>query len=138
MKEIFMEQKFSQQISDFLQLLDQAQKSYVWSQSEITRLDQLTPDYLHLLELQDRDYHNLAQVASSIKQCRINRRQHKDNIAFLEPLVTLLSSEKGKLIVSQLQQTLGAVRKAERVAQDRHYTPRVLSLEEYENPQIIS
>ena len=133
-----MEQKLSQQISGFLQLLDQAQKDYILSQSEITRLDQLTQDYLHLLELQDRDYHNLAQVATSIKQCRINRRQHKDNIVLLEPLVTLLSSEKGKLIISQLQQTLGAVRKAERAAQDRHYSPRVLSLEEYENPQIIS
>lgn len=132
-----MEQKLSQQISNFLKLLDDAQKDYTWSQIEIVRLEQLTQDYLHILELQQRNYHGRAQVASSIRQCRIDRRNHKDKVSFLEPLVDFLTSDKGKVLVSQLKQTLGAVRKAERSAEDRHYTPRVLTVEEYENSELI-
>ena len=131
-----MEYKLSQHLTDFLQLLDQVQKDYTWSQSELVRLDGLSQDYLHMIELQDHDYHSRAKIANALRHCRIERRIHKDNISFSEPLVTLLSSEKGKLIIAQLQQTLGAVRKAERTAQDRHYNPRVLSSEEYHNFQI--
>ena len=131
-----MEQKLSQQLADILQVLDQVQKDYTWSQGELVRLDGLCQDYLHMIELQDHDYHNRAKIATALRQCRIKRRIHKDNISFSEHLVTLLSSEKGKLMISQLQQTLGAVRKAERTAQDRHYNPRVLSSDEYHNFQI--
>ena len=133
-----MEQKLSEQISNFLSMTDQAQKSYKWSQEEIQRLDLLTQDYLHMLELQDSNYHKRAQIAAALRQCRVTRRHHKDNILFLEPLIILLGSDKGKMMVSQLQQTLGAVRKAERSVNDRHYTPRVLSTEEYENMQFLS
>lgn len=47
-----MNQKLSEQLSDFLTLLTQAQKDYSQCQEEIIRLDQLTQDYLHMLELQ--------------------------------------------------------------------------------------
>jgi hypothetical protein len=36
------------------------------------------------------------------------------------------------MMISQLQQMLGDVRKEERAAKDRRYVPRVLSQEEYE------
>ena len=127
-----MEQKLSQQISGFLQLMEQAQKSYTYSAEEVQRMELLTQDYLHKLELQSCSYHARTRVATAIRDCRAERRRHKDNTIILEPLVGFLQTEKGKLLISQLQQTLGAVRKAERVTQDRQYHPRVLSAEEYE------
>ena len=127
-----MDEKVSQQISNFLDFLTDATADYTYSREEVGRLEQLTQDYLHMLELQHGNYHQRAKVASALRQCRIERRYHKDCISILEPLVQCLASERGKLIVSQLQQTLGAVRKAERATQDRHYIPRILSAEEYQ------
>ena len=127
-----MEQKLSQQISGFLQLMEQAQKSYAYSAEEVQRMELLTQDYLHKLELQSCSYHARTRVATAIRDCRAERRRHKDNTIILEPLVGFLQTEKGKLLISQLQQTLGAVRRAERATVDRHYHPRVLSAEEYE------
>lgn len=133
-----MEQKLSQQISGFLQLMEQAQKSYIYSTEEVQRMELMTQDYLHKLELQSCSYHARSRVATAIRVCRTERRQHKDNASILEPLVGFLQTEKGKLLISQLQQTLGAVRKAERATEDRHYHPRVLSAEEYEEKLPIS
>ena len=127
-----MEQTLSQQISSFLQLMEQAQKNYAYSAEDVQRMELLTQDYLHKLELQSCSYHTRTKVANAIRVCRTERRQHKDNAVILEPLVNFLQTEKGKLLISQLQQTLGAVRKAERATQNRQYHPRVLSTEEYE------
>lgn len=133
-----MEQKLSNQISSFLQVLTDAQKSYAYSNEEVERMQQLTSDYLHLLELNSCGYHARAKVATAIRDCRTLHRQHKDNASILEPLVGFLQTEKGKFLISQLQQTLGAVRKAERTTEDRQYHPRVLSVEEYEEKLPVS
>ena len=127
-----MEQNTSQQIADFLTFLSGVTEEYKHSQEEVRLLEELTQDYMHKLELQDHTYHERAKIASALRQCRIDRRFHKDRIAILDPVVQCLTSDKGKLILSQLQQTLGAVHKAERSTQDRRYIPRILSAEEYQ------
>ena len=127
-----MEQNTSQQIADFLTFLSGVTEEYKHSQEEVRLLEELTQDYMHKLELQDHTYHERAKIASALHQCRIDRRFHKDRIAILDPVVQCLTSDKGKLILSQLQQTLGAVHKAERSTQDRRYIPRILSAEEYQ------
>ena len=127
-----MEKNTSQQIADFLTFLSGVTEDYKHSQEEVRLLEELTQDYMHKLELQDHTYHQRAKIASALRQCRIDRRFHKDRIAILDPVVQCLTSDKGKLILSQLQQTLGAVRKAEHSTQDRRYIPRILSAEEYQ------
>ena len=93
-----VEQKLSQQISGFLQLMEQAQKSYTYSAEEVQRMELLTQDYLHKLELQSCSYHARTRVATAIRDCRAERRRHKDNTIILEPLVGFLQAEKGKLL----------------------------------------
>lgn len=127
-----MEKNTSQQIADFLTFLSGVTEDYKHSQEEVRLLEELTQDSMHKLELQDHTYHERAKIASALRQCRIDRRFHKDRITILDPIVQCLTSDKGKLILSQLQQTLGAVRKAERSTQDRRYIPRILSAEEYQ------
>lgn len=127
-----MDNTTSQRISDFTKFLSQATSDYSFSKEEVFRMEQMTQDYLHKLELQDGNYHERARVAAALRRCRIERRVHKDRISVLEPVVQCLGTDRGKMMVSQLQQMLGDVRKEERATKDRHYVPRVLSQEEYE------
>lgn len=120
-----------EELSSFLKLLDQVQKDYAWFQEEEVRIEQLTQDYLHKLELTDPKYHDRAKIATNLRQCRIDRRNAKDAIALMEPLVSFLGTEKGKMVVSQLQQVLGTTRKIAKNASLRSYYPRVLTNEEF-------
>lgn len=43
--------QFSLNISNFCETITQAKQDYEWNKSEINRLDKLTQDYLHKLEL---------------------------------------------------------------------------------------
>lgn len=130
-----MEEKdtcISEEISGFLRLLDDAQKDYAWAMEEETRLERLTQDYLHLIELTDLSYHERAKLAAKLKDCRVQRRSAKDMVAILEPLTEFLTSERGKVLINQLQQVLGKIRKAEKHIECRTYTPKVLSREKFE------
>lgn len=126
------EPKLSGELKDFLDLLAQLQRKYTWCQDEVLRQDRLTQDLLHKLELQPASYRERAKLAEAIRQCRVTRRQCKDEAAIMEPLIQFLGSEKGKTTVSQLQQVLGAVRKTERGIQERCYQPKEMTKEEYE------
>lgn len=54
-----MEQKLSTQVSSFLKLTNQVKNDYTFSQEEISRMDMLIQDYLHMLEFQDTNYHGI-------------------------------------------------------------------------------
>ena len=45
------ERKLSEQISNFLKLLEQVEKDYTWAIQEEVQAENLTQDYLHQLEL---------------------------------------------------------------------------------------
>lgn len=125
----------SEKLSCFLNEMEQAKKDYEWAIQEEIKMEKLTQDYLHMLEFGKLDYHDRARIAKSISACRISRRKSKDIIAITEPIVEFLSGEKGKVLISQLQQILGKVRKEEKMMQQRTYTPKVLSQEEFESQQ---
>ena len=94
-------------------------------------MDRLQQDYLHQLELEATTYHDRAHIASMLKQCRTDRRIAKDQFMVSEPLVNYLKTERGKAMISQLREVMGQTRKAEKVAQNRAYAPRVMSQQEY-------
>lgn len=121
----------SEEISGFLSLLDDAQKDYLWAIDEEERLERLTQDYLHLIELSDVDCHEGAMLLAKLKACRQQRREAKDMVLVLLPVVEFLETERGKLLIGQLQQVLGKVRRAEKYIDSRTYTPKVLSAEEF-------
>ena len=62
--------KFSTVISDFVQMMEEASKDYAWNYDEVNRMDRLTQDYLHKLELDNLDYKERAKVATQIAKCR--------------------------------------------------------------------
>lgn len=104
----------SERISGFLCDMDQSKKDYDWAVQEESRMEKLTQDYLHMLEFGDLDYRSRAGVAKAIKECRVKRREAKDVIHTTEPIIDFLDGERGKVLLSQLQQVLGKVRKEEK------------------------
>ncbi len=122
--------QFSLQISAFCQMLEEAQKDYAWSREETLRLDKLTQDYLHKLELENLDYGERAKVATSLAHCRRQRRACKDTAEILEPLVQFLESDRGKALYNLIREVLGKTRKVEERMETRVYFPRVLGQKE--------
>ena len=128
-------QKPSEEISRFLKFLELIEKDYAWAIEQMNQAENLTQDYLHQLELQPSTYHGRAHLAKRLKECRVHRRRMKDMFAVYGPVVELLRNERGKLMVNQLQQVLGKVRKEERFLEERKYTPKVMKPEEFSTVQ---
>lgn len=121
--------KFSATIGEFIKMMEDASKDYVWNYEEVNRMDKLTQDYLHKLELGNLDYKERAKVATQLAQCRRSRRECKDTVEVLEPLVQFLESDKGKNLYNLVRETLGKTRKVEERMETRVYVPRVLEEE---------
>lgn len=121
--------QFSPCISGFCQMMDSAQKDYSWNYEQVGRLDRLTQDYLHKLELENLDYKERAKVATALANCRRQRRECKDTVEVLEPLVQFLESDKGKNLLNLVREALGKTRRVEERMETRTYVPRVLGQE---------
>lgn len=117
--------KFSTYISDFCKMIDTAKSDYSWNKEEVNRLDKLTQDYLHMLELDGLDYKERAKVATQIAKCRQERRASKDTAEILDPLIQFLEGDKGKNVMNLMREVLGKTRKVEERMQSRTYRYRV-------------
>lgn len=115
---------FSEQISDICKMFDQVVKDFQYSSEKVNELDKLTQDYLHALELDNLKYEERAKVATLLMKCRKERREHKDNMAVLEPMVVLLEGQ-GKDYPKFFEMVLGRTRKAEERLKNRTYCPKV-------------
>lgn len=135
-KGVFMKKKespaISERISVFCNFLDEAQKGYLYHSEQVHRLELLTQDYLHSLELDGLKYEERAKLATRLSRCRQERRQHKDMVQLLEPIVDFLESDKGKAGINQLREVLGKTRKVEKRMVERTYFPRVQEVQKKE------
>lgn len=117
---------FAATVESFCRMIDTAQKDYANSASEMEKLDKLTQDYLHKLELGDLDYKERAKLATKLRDCRQARRGYKDTIEVLEPLVQFVESERGHNMMNLMHEVLGKTRKVEERMATRIYWPRVM------------
>lgn len=113
--------QFSQSISDFCAMVNEAKSDYDWNKSEITRLERLTQDYLHQLELENLNYRERAKVATQLAECRRLRRASKDTVEVLEPFIEFIDSDKGRQTMNLMREALGRTRKTERYMENRKY-----------------
>ena len=123
--------QFSKVIEEFIALFDGAIKDYDWCHDNVRKMDQLTQDYLHSLELDGLDYKERAKVATAIAKCRQERRACKDTTEVLEPVVLFLNSDRGKDMMKLVREALGKTRKAEEKMEHKQYYPRVLTKNGY-------
>ena len=121
------EPKFSTYISEFCSMLENSQQDYTWNYEEVHRMDGLTQDYLHKLELENMDYKERAKIATQLSRCRQKRRECKDTVEILEPLVQFLDTDKGKTLFNLMREVLGKTRKVEERMGTRIYVPRDLN-----------
>lgn len=119
--------QISSYISDFCKMLAKAQEDYKWNREEVNRLDKLTQDYLHQLELEGLNYRERAKVATQLSQCRQLRRDSKDTVEVLEPLIAFLESDKGKNTINLMRNVLGKTRSIEEKMKLRTYRYKVLT-----------
>lgn len=117
---------FSESISAVCRMFDDALKDYQWNSDKIVKMDKLTQDYLHSLELDGLKYEERAKIATQLAKCRQERREHKDTTMILEPLVQYLNTDKGRQLSNLLKEVLGKTRKTEEKMENRVYYPRVL------------
>lgn len=117
---------FSERISDACKMFETARKDYEWNLEQVSKMDGLTQDYLHQLELDGLKYEDRAKVATALAKCRQKRRAHKDTVQILEPLIQYLDTDKGKQLINLLREVLGKTRKTEERMENRVYYPRVL------------
>lgn len=118
--------KFSETISNFCDMVTEVISDYEWNKAEVNRLDRLTQDHLHQLELNGLNYRERAKVATQLTKCRQLRRESKDTVETLEPFVEFMESEKGKQIMNFMKEALGKTRKVEKYMENRTYRYKVL------------
>ena len=119
--------QFSLAISEVCKMMDEAMRDYRLNQEELLTMDKLTQDYLHKLELEDLDYKARAKLATQLRNCRRVRREIKDTLEVLGPLIQFLECDRGRNMLNLLREALGKTRKAEEYMKTRYYRPRVLS-----------
>lgn len=118
--------QFSYAIGELIELLENAKKDYYWNTDEVNRLNGLQQDFLHKLELDGLNYAERAKVATKLMKCRQDRRDSKDMVRVLDPLVKYLESDKGKNMLNLMKEVLGKTRRIEKEMEHRVYVPREL------------
>ena len=119
--------QFSSTISNFCDMVTDVKADYEWNKEEVNRLDKLTQDYLHKLELEGLDYRERAKVATQLSKCRQLRRASKDTVEILEPFMEFIDSEKGRQTMNLMREALGKTRKIEKYMETRSYRYKVLT-----------
>ena len=112
----------SQPIDTFLTFLRDCEQRCRMAEADELEANAVTNDIHHALELEEHDPGELLALAEELADTRRRRRTAKDTIAETSPVLAWL--EDNRAVVKDLERLLGTVRKAERIAENRIYTPR--------------
>ena len=119
--------EISERISEIIKFAESIPIKYESARSEVVKLDDLTQDYLHKLELENLTEEEYAKSAMDIAECRKERRKSKDLTEVLTPVLDFLEQNAVIRSLNLLKETLGKVRKIEERLDGRKYGNRVLS-----------
>lgn len=112
----------SKGIESFLNYIREMEQLHRISIANEQQANDETQDILHSLELGEHGYHDTAHLAAKLREVRKNRRAAKDLIAQTSPIVDW--AEHNRSTIKGLEQILGKVRKEEKNANGRIYTPK--------------
>jgi hypothetical protein len=107
-------------------MVEDAKQDYEWNREEVNRLDRMTQDFLHKLELDGLDYRERAKIATQLTRCRQLRRASKDTVEILEPFIEFVETDKGRQMMNLMREMVGKTRKVEERMSTRTYRFRVL------------
>ncbi len=115
----------SDKLKQFLDFEKDCETAYGLCSDNVPKLDKATQDLLHQLEF--GSYRERNKTANMLAKIRRERRESKDSVALLQPLVELFSTNDGRKFIKQLQLVLGEIRKIEKNMDNRIYTPKVIT-----------
>ena len=118
-------EKKSDQISAAHGLLQKAAARYEALTELVHTQDLLRTDIEHVLELEPQNRDGYAKLARELRDCQRVRRQYKDEISLLEPLVNFMAEPANAQVVGRFAQLIGEMRRKENNLQNRRYVPRV-------------
>lgn len=116
--------KASEEIKSFLDFIRGCETRYKMALEVMETENKRTQDFLHAIEFEPHAEER-SKIATKMRASRITRRENKDIVEELEPMIDFLSLPANKKAVDQLTQILGKVRKAEKYHENRTYHPRV-------------
>lgn len=119
-------QKRSENIKAFLDFIRECQSEYNSAYETVGTEDKRTQDLLHAIEFEPLAKER-SKICTKLKTSRMTRRENKDAVEELEPIVELMSDPMAKKTIDKLTQVLGKVRKVEEYHERRSYTPRINS-----------
>lgn len=118
----------SKNISDYLDFIEAARIDYNFCLEAMKKEEKITQDYLHQLELEDLTYHERGRIAVQLSENRKARRNYKDAVEELEPIINFFEDPQNISFIKRLTQLLGQVRKVESKHQNRFYIPKELPI----------
>lgn len=113
--------KNSEILSNFLNMLSEAERMNMEANQQLERLDKLTQDYLHGLEF--CQYKDRSKVATALSRVRKERRKWKDIKEETDVLAEWVEANKG--VYNKMREMLGQLRKVEKYHNsERIYIPK--------------
>ena len=116
--------KRSENIKAFLDFLKQSEMDYKTAYAAVNTEDKRGQDLLHAIEF-ETSYRERNKLTTKLRNSRIERRENKDIVEELQPVMDFISDPRHKKTLDMLQQLLGSVRKEENYHRNRKYHPRV-------------
>lgn len=112
----------SKQIEQFLQFFRNCEQKYRMAVDDEEETNRVTQDLLHELELEEHDYHGYARLSKKLKETRQKRREAKDIIRVMQPIVNW--ADNNASTIKNIERLLGEVRKAEKSLENRVYVKK--------------
>lgn len=117
------DEMFLTQMKQFFEGVDSLKQNLT---EEVQKTDFITQDLLHELELGNLNAVEMMAIAKQLKEVRIERRKHKDELARVNTLKGFTDKYNNKLIVGDIVQLLKNLRTLENNKNTRTYNPKVL------------
>lgn len=117
-----MDKQVSEPIESFLAYCRDCGQRYRMAIDDEEEMNRITQDILHEIELEEHDYHGYAKLSKELKATRQKRREAKDTIKCLLPIVNWVESNAS--VLKNMERLLGDVRKAEKSLENRVYAKR--------------
>lgn len=113
----------------FLDFVENAKSDYNYNLEAMKNEERVTQDYLHKLELEGLNCRERSKIATQLVLNRQARRNYKDCVEELEPIVEFFEEPQNRRLINNMSQLLGQVRKVENYHKNRFYVPKAIQSE---------
>lgn len=96
-------------IKEFTKFINTLQYKYDFAQEQIKKFDNTRNDIYHLLELEEQNELEQLELLSKIKKSSIERREYKDFVALVQPLIDFIQDDKNKKMLATLTNIAGRI-----------------------------